>query len=159
EAAAEQYRQALDRNPKHAQAYNNLGVLLMADGNVDAAITSYQRALALKPDLSEARNNLGILLLAKGQLDEANGWFQASLAAKPDFVEAYNNLARVAMAHRDAEQALRTLARGLAVRETPETKALFVECLKSVRTVSDASAYGDLVTRALSEPWGRPSDV
>jgi tetratricopeptide (TPR) repeat protein/2-polyprenyl-3-methyl-5-hydroxy-6-metoxy-1,4-benzoquinol methylase len=159
EAAVEQYRQALARNPNHAQAHNNLGVVLMADGNVDAAIASYQRALALKPDLSEARNNLGILLLAKGQLDEATGCFQASLAAKPDFVEAYNNLARVAMAHRDAGQALRTLARALAVRETPETKALFVECLKNVRMISDASAYGELVTRALSEPWGRPSDV
>jgi tetratricopeptide (TPR) repeat protein/2-polyprenyl-3-methyl-5-hydroxy-6-metoxy-1,4-benzoquinol methylase len=159
EAAAEQYRQALARNSNHAQAHNNLGVVRMADGDVDTAIASFRRALALKPDLSEARNNLGVLLLATGHLDEAAGCFQGSLAAKPDFVEAYNNLARVALANRDVGQALRMLARALAVRETLETKALFVECLKGVRKVSDASEYRDLVTRALTEPWGRPSDL
>jgi tetratricopeptide (TPR) repeat protein/SAM-dependent methyltransferase len=157
--AVAQYRQALAINPDYAQAHNNLGVALMADGKVDVAIASYQRALALKPDLSEAHNNLGIMLMAKGQVARAVECFQRALAVNPDVVEAYNNIARACIADRDIGQALSVLARALAVRETTETKTLFVDCLKNVRTIPEAENYRDFVIRALSEPWGRPSDV
>jgi tetratricopeptide (TPR) repeat protein/SAM-dependent methyltransferase len=159
EEAAAQYRRALALNPDYAQAHNNLGVALMADGKVDAAIESYRQALALKPDLSEAHNNLGIMLMAKGHVNQAVECFQRALAVNPNIIEAYNNIARACIAERDIHQALSILGRALAVRETAETKTLFVDCLKDVRTIPDAVCLRDLVVRALSEPWGRPSDV
>ena len=157
--AAGHYRQAIARNPSYAQAHNNLGVVLMADGEVDAAIASFQRALALKPDFAEFHNNLGIMLMAKGRLDQASACFRRALALRADVVEAYNNLARVCLAERDVGQALHVLAQALAVRETAETKTLYVDSLKNVRALPDGGGQRDLVIRALTEPWGRPSDV
>src|SRR5215471_9182173 len=159
EEAVACYRRALAIDPNHAAAHNNLGVILMADGKLDAAIASYQRAVALRPDLSEAHNNLGIMFAVKGETIRAAECYRQALAIKPDFVEAYNNLGRVFAAERDMDQALRVLARALAIRETTETKTLFVECLKSLRSVPGAADHRDLVVRALSEPWGRPSDI
>jgi tetratricopeptide (TPR) repeat protein/2-polyprenyl-3-methyl-5-hydroxy-6-metoxy-1,4-benzoquinol methylase len=159
EEAAAQYRQALARNPDYAQAHNNLGVVLMADGQVDAAIASYHRALALRPDLSEVLNNLGVMFLAKGQNNRAAECLRRAITQRPDFVDAHNNLARACMAERDVSQALRVLMGALAIRETAETKTLFVACLKGMRTLPAGQDYRDLVVRALAEPWGRPSDL
>jgi tetratricopeptide (TPR) repeat protein/2-polyprenyl-3-methyl-5-hydroxy-6-metoxy-1,4-benzoquinol methylase len=159
EEAATQYRQALARNPDYAHAHNNLGVVLMADGQVDAAIASYQRALAIRPDLSEALNNLGIMFLAKGQSNRAAECLQQAITQRPDLIEAHNNLARACMAERDVSHALRFLMRALAVRETVETKTLFVACLKGLRTLPEGQEYRDIVVRALVEPWGRPTDL
>jgi tetratricopeptide (TPR) repeat protein/SAM-dependent methyltransferase len=159
EEAAAQYRQALAHNPDYAQAHNNLGVVLMAEGQVDAAIASYHRALALRPDLSEAHNNLGMMFLAKGQSNRAVECLQRAIAQRPDLIDAHNNLARAFMAERDVSQALRALMGALAVRETAETKALFVACLKGLRCLPEGSDYRDMVVRALAEPWGRPSDL
>ncbi|MBO0758114.1 MAG: tetratricopeptide repeat protein, partial [Bradyrhizobiaceae bacterium] len=159
EEAAVQYRRALVRNPDYAQAHNNLGVVLMADGQVDAAIASYERALALRPDLSEVLNNLGIMFLAKGQSNRAAECLQRAITQRPDFIEAHNNLARACMAERDVGQALRVLVRALTVRETVETKTLFVACLKGLCSLREGQEYRDIVVRALAEPWGRPSDL
>jgi tetratricopeptide (TPR) repeat protein/2-polyprenyl-3-methyl-5-hydroxy-6-metoxy-1,4-benzoquinol methylase len=157
--AAAQYRQALARNPDYAQAHNNLGVVLMADGEVDAAIASYHRALVLRPDLSEALNNLGLMFLAKGQSSRAVECFQRTIAQRPDFIDAHNNLARAYMAERDISQALRVLMSALAIRDTADTKTLFVACLKGLRTLTEGQNYREMVVRALAEPWGRPSDL
>jgi tetratricopeptide (TPR) repeat protein/2-polyprenyl-3-methyl-5-hydroxy-6-metoxy-1,4-benzoquinol methylase len=159
EEAAALYHQAAALNPDHAQSHNNLGVAQMAEGRVDAAIASFQRALVLKPDLSEAHNNLGIMLMAKGQTKQAADSFQRALTVMSDFIEAFNNLGRACMAERDIMQALRFLARALAIRETTETKKLYVECLKNIRTIPNAAEQRAFVVRALSEPWGRPSDI
>jgi tetratricopeptide (TPR) repeat protein/2-polyprenyl-3-methyl-5-hydroxy-6-metoxy-1,4-benzoquinol methylase len=159
EQAATWYRQALARSPEYSLAHNNLGVVLMANGKIDAAIASCQRALALQPDLTEALNNLGTMFLAKGQSNRAAECLQRAITLRADFIEAYNNLARAYIAERDVNRALRVLTRALAVRETVETKTLFVTCLRSLRSVSDAEEYRDAVVRALSEPWGRPGDL
>jgi tetratricopeptide (TPR) repeat protein len=96
-----------------------------------------------------------MMLLAKGQSNRAAECLQRAITLGADFIEGYNNLARAYIAEREVNQALRLLTRALAVRETVETKTLFVTCLRSLRSVSDAEEYRDVVVRALSEPWGR----
>ena len=46
------YRQALARDPNHAEAHNNLGGALLARGALSEAAACFERALALKPDLA-----------------------------------------------------------------------------------------------------------
>ena len=157
--AVAQYRRALAQKPDFDQAYNNMAVALMEQGDVDAAIDACKRALALNPGLAEAHDTLGILMLARGRLIESRQSFKRALAAKPNFVEAHNNLARACLAERDVGQALSVLSRALAIREVPATKTLFVDCLKDVLGVPDAVHLRPLVTRALSEPWARQSDI
>lgn len=157
--AITQYRQAIALNSNHAQVRNNLGVALMGQGNIEEAIESFRAALACMPGLAEAHNNLGIALGAIGKSDEALQSHQRAVAAKPDYIEAHNNVARILICERATTAALDVLKHALDIRETDETKALFVECVKGAPVIADSGRYRDLVLRALLEPWGRPSDV
>lgn len=95
--AIDQYRQAIQLNPKYDWAHNNLG---MALGNIPdhlpEAIAEYRLALGLRPDSAEAHNNLAnALLQTPGNELEAIYEYEAALRIKPDFVEAKYNLALV----------------------------------------------------------------
>jgi tetratricopeptide (TPR) repeat protein/2-polyprenyl-3-methyl-5-hydroxy-6-metoxy-1,4-benzoquinol methylase len=154
-----QYRLALACRPDFVRALHNLSVALMAKGDVDHAIATCRRALALDPSLAEAHDNLGVMMLTLGRGREARHCFERALKAKPDFVEAYNHLARAWLSERSVGPALDALCCALTIKEIPATKALFVDCLKNVLNISNSERFRPLVLRALSEPWGRQSDI
>ena len=62
EDAREQYRRALELDPRCAGAHNNLGVLYQNKGLYDEAIREFQRATFIDPHYDKARNNLGVAL-------------------------------------------------------------------------------------------------
>jgi lipoprotein NlpI len=49
---------ALAINPEHVGALNNLGIVLMRQGQLDAAYRNFSRALEINPGYEEARRNL-----------------------------------------------------------------------------------------------------
>ena len=49
-------------NPTHANAHNNLGVLLRAQGKTVEAEEAYRTAIRLNPNQADAYQNLAILL-------------------------------------------------------------------------------------------------
>ena len=64
--AAEDFRQAVELDPKYASAWNGLGVSSSQTGDMDGAISAWEKAVALKPDFGFALYNLGLGLLGKG---------------------------------------------------------------------------------------------
>ena len=90
--AAEHYRRAIALQPDYAPAYNNLGVMQRASGNLEDAITTYRQALALKGDYPDAHYNLANALLAKNLPQEAADHFKIALQSIPDSAGAANNL-------------------------------------------------------------------
>jgi len=83
---------ALACTSENYTAHNNLGYVLVAQGQPAEAIKHYQEALAINPNYSEVINNLGTALLNQGRLDEAAKYYHRALEIYPDFAEAYNNL-------------------------------------------------------------------
>ena len=131
----------------------------MQQGDLDNAAQHYRRVLAHKPDFAEACNNLAIVLAAKGERVEAAALYQRALTLKPDLVDVYRNFGRMLLTQGDAAQALALARRGLAVGETEEARAFFVQCVKHIRA-SDADAeLAALIARALTEGWSRPSEL
>ena len=53
------YQEALRLDPNHAEAHNNLGVVLKEQGQPAAAVAHYQEALRLKPDYLQAAQQHG----------------------------------------------------------------------------------------------------
>ena len=82
----------LAQNPNCWLAQNNLGIILVQKGEIDAAIAQYQRALEINPNLAEVHNNLGNAFIKKGQVREAMGQYQDALLVRPNYADACNDL-------------------------------------------------------------------
>ena len=145
--------------PNDAEAHNNLGITLKELGRLDEAEASYRQALRIKPNFIEAHNNLGLTLFEMGRLDEAEAGYRRALQIKPDLVEAHNNLALLLNAQGKSMMALNIINRSLHIRETAEAKGLFIACVKQVQSPHAVEPFRNVMVRALSEPWGRPSEL
>ena len=91
--AIEEYKKALELNPKYPLAHNNLGILYKKSGRFDEAIKEYETAISLDPGYLNPCYNLGLLYLERGQLDKAAEYFEKALTINPDFTEAKDKLA------------------------------------------------------------------
>ncbi len=88
-------------NPGNVFARSNLGNVLLASGQRDAAVAQYREALRRKPDFAEGHNNYGTALAAAGKNQEAEAEYRKAIALKPEFyADAHNNLG-VALARDD----------------------------------------------------------
>ena len=109
--AASLVGRAVMLQPDFAEAHNDRGVILAANGLFADALPCFERAVALQPGYGEARNNLGRGLRSLGRLDEAALQFELVLKAAPDAPVAHFNLASVLELigrHPDAERHYRS---------------------------------------------------
>src|ERR1700726_2434266 len=93
--AASLVGRAVMLDPDYAEAHNDRGVILAANGLFSDAISCFERAVALNPGYLEARNNLGRGLRSIGRFDEALTQFELVLKRTPDSPVAHFNLASV----------------------------------------------------------------
>ena len=91
EAMAE-YRLALDRNPNHLGALNNLGVALATQGRMEEATRHFERLVAVDPEDADAHANLGLALAAAGAPDRAARAFREALLLDPAHADAREGL-------------------------------------------------------------------
>jgi protein O-GlcNAc transferase len=81
--------------PDYAEAHNDRGAILAANGLFAEALSCFERAVALNPGYHEARNNLARGLRSLGRFDEALAQFELILRSMPDSPVAHFNLASV----------------------------------------------------------------
>ena len=105
EEAIAAYGEAIAKNPRYAEAHNNLGNLLREAGRTEAAAKSYETAVRCRRDYALAHFNLACLRQAAEQLDKARSAYGKAIAAKPDWAEPHYNLATIDRAAGDHEKA------------------------------------------------------
>ncbi|MBI1952981.1 MAG: tetratricopeptide repeat protein [Candidatus Omnitrophica bacterium] len=77
------YQKSVLVNPKYADAYNDLGVILESLGDEVNARFSYDRALSLRPDFAAAHTNLALLHEKAGRWEEAAEHWNARIRLGP----------------------------------------------------------------------------
>ena len=80
-------------------------------------------------------------------------------ALRHNLAAAHANLTIVRTALGDLPAALKAVQRSLQLEETENAKLLFVGCLRNQAFIPDGIELSDDLSRALSEPWGRPTDL
>ena len=104
EAEAGYYR-VLNRDPKHARAQHNLGLIMLDGGRPGAALAHLHYALALDPKLAEGHNTLGNALRRLGYSGEAEASYRRAVELKPGYAFAWANLALLLAEQKREEEA------------------------------------------------------
>ncbi|MGI9167646.1 MAG: trypsin-like peptidase domain-containing protein [Pyrinomonadaceae bacterium] len=89
------FENAVNRNPKRADAWIQVGYCKVKQGKTEEAIRAYQHALLLKPDAEEILNKLGDAYYFASRLPEAIATYKEATRLYPSGAEAYYNLALV----------------------------------------------------------------
>jgi Flp pilus assembly protein TadD len=86
------YLAAVERNPEFYEAWFNLGVTYMSDGQLDKAIGAYRKAETIRPDAVAVKRNLGRALLKSKRMDEVLACFQRAVQLAPTDPGVHNDL-------------------------------------------------------------------
>jgi tetratricopeptide (TPR) repeat protein/SAM-dependent methyltransferase len=157
--ARPRYEQALAVEPRLVDARHGLANVLRLQGRLDEAAAEFRQVVALKPDFAEAHSNLGVVMAAQRRFAEAAEHYQRAISLKPELVDVHRNLARALLADGRPDEALQAITRGLALGETAEARAVFVQCAQSLTSIPPDDRFRNLVARALNEGWGRSGDL
>ncbi len=83
--AMENYQKAIQRNPYHSLALNNLGILHSQRGDYARGIAHFNLALQADPHLSKTHMNIAIAYYHTGNLERALHHFRETLRQDPNY--------------------------------------------------------------------------
>jgi len=78
--------------PLKLGAYNNLGNLLQAQGNLGDALLMYQKTIEIDPTFATGYFNRGMAFKTLGKLDSAIAAYRKAIQYNPQYAQAYQNL-------------------------------------------------------------------
>src|SRR5687767_1148024 len=93
DSAVGYFENAVNKNPKRADAWVQVGYCKVKQGKSQEAIRAYQQALQLKPEAAEIHNKLGDAYYYAGRLHEAIDSYTTAKELQPNNAEAFYNLA------------------------------------------------------------------
>jgi len=109
-------RRSIALRPDVPDWHNNLGNVLLSDGQVDAAADAYEAAARLAPARADILNNLGVLRREQKRFDESEAAYRGAIALDPEFVDAHTNLGNLLHGLNRNEAALVSFCEALALR-------------------------------------------
>jgi len=142
DAAEAGYRAILRVQPKHFDATQLLGAVLLARGKHKEAGTLLRRAIAMQPRVAIPHNNLGAVMTALGQPEEALACFTQAVALDSNYAEAFNNRGNVLVELGRQGEALADYDRALAINAN-QINAL----QRSARILADAGRFEEAMAR------------
>jgi tetratricopeptide (TPR) repeat protein len=104
--AIQLYEQLLAFGLERPDLFFNLGLMHVAQGNVDAALDAWQQALDLDPTLTQVRQKQADLLRTLGQIEEAIASYKHLLEHDPQCEQARCNLGVCYLQQQEWDQAI-----------------------------------------------------
>jgi tetratricopeptide (TPR) repeat protein len=109
-------KMAIEIAPESAAAYNDLGLIHLAESDVRRAFACFSRAIEISPDLTIAHYNKGLALERQGLYAAAAAAFRRVIAIAPDSAEAHAKLGNLLLSDGDRAEALDCFRRAAAVK-------------------------------------------
>jgi len=113
--AINEYRAAIDAEPRMEEAYSNLGGIYAAQRSYTKAIEAFEKALQLKPDRPTTLNGYGTVLYAHGRLEDAKAKWKQAVQIDPTFASAYYNLGNALEGEKKTSEAIDAYAKAIEV--------------------------------------------
>jgi tetratricopeptide (TPR) repeat protein len=126
-----EFKNAIQIDPKYADAYYMLGMVELRTGNFNGAFTYFRKTAELQPKHLKAQIELGRLLLGSQMIDEAQEKASLVLTEDPKNVDGIILQSAIYLAKKDTAQA-RNLMEGLVNRgeSAPDTFIMLALALK-----------------------------
>jgi len=105
----------IEKNPRIALAYNNLGHYYRQQNEYDKAVENYNKGIKLEPNKAMTYNNRGTIYFNRGQYDPALEDFNKCLSIDPNFLNALANRGSVFGIKKEYDKALGDLNRALQI--------------------------------------------
>lgn len=119
------YRDALRNAPDLAEAWNNLGILLMARSDYAGAAEAFRIAMDLRPTDPRPAENLGLAYLEAGWGVEALRYYEVALERDPNRRESLRGAIKATHLLNLADQkALDRVRRALLIENDPEWRMI-----------------------------------
>ncbi|MBF0421935.1 MAG: tetratricopeptide repeat protein [Magnetococcales bacterium] len=116
EDAVRCYQQVLQRQPDHAEALNNYGMILQDQNLLQQSEAMFRRALAIRPRFVECMNNLASVLKQQGRHAAALELLLQAVEIQPDYLEALFNGGCLLMSTGHWQQACNLLAQARQIK-------------------------------------------
>lgn len=98
-------------------AFINLGNVLKARNQLEAAQEAYTSAIAIDPNFAVGYYNLGMLLKHKGRFADAIALYQQAIKLNPNYADAYQNLGVVFLKVGNVAESLVAFQRAIELHE------------------------------------------
>ncbi|HEY8086063.1 MAG TPA: tetratricopeptide repeat protein, partial [Methylophilaceae bacterium] len=157
--AVASYDRAIKLKPLNPQAFFNRGNSLRASKRYDEAVASYEKAIQLKPEFPDALLNLGNALRNLNKDADALASYEKALVYRPQYVDALVSYSHLQSSLGQSESALKASIHALSLADNVNTRATFFNIAKGMVFSYRHQEVELLLTRALSEPWGRPYEL
>ena len=109
-------RQALDADLYHGPSHNNLGILLLAKGDLYSAASEFEWARKLLPGHPDPRVNLAMTLEKAGKSHEALMAYESALEVYPNYLPALQGKAMIQVGQREIREDTAAALHEIALR-------------------------------------------
>jgi len=106
----------VQKSPRKARGYINLGKAYRAQGKVEEAYKLYKTAVQLDPNYAEARNNLGTVYTDLGRPEEAVNEYRAAVSLASNYADPHYNLGNLYAGQGRLDQAIQEYQAALALK-------------------------------------------
>jgi tetratricopeptide (TPR) repeat protein len=163
DAAAQEYRKAIAKNPKAINLHYRLGRTLLLSshdpGNLEAARHEFEAELALNPGDAIAHFQVGQILSAQQQREAAIKRLENALQLRPEFPEALVALAKLKMNAKRTDEAIALLEQAVALQ--PKNESAHYSLMLAYRDAGRADAaqrQKQVLDQLKASPAGEFSD-
>lgn len=110
------YANLLEVDPTHADAYHNLGLIRLNQGQPAIALPYLLYSIHLKPEAAEAHNTLGNTWSRLKKPEQAEAAFRRAVELKPKYAMAWFNLANLLAVSRRNDEAEKAYRAAIAAK-------------------------------------------
>jgi tetratricopeptide (TPR) repeat protein len=152
--AIQQFQQALQLDPDHFIALENLGNAYRQAKRWDDAKATLQHALQLNPESAEANYAIGMVYAQTNDEERAFDFLRKAIAEKPAYPEALNNLGVLYLRKRQAADAENSFKE--AIRVAPTFEQSYFNLARLYAIEGNNAAARQILTDLLKRHPGDP---
>jgi len=151
QAAIALYRNAIDINPRLADAHFLLGVAFARQDRSRDSVRALKRATELDPESARAYYNLGVAYAYTGEPEKEMAAYRQAIRLDPEHISAHYNLATAYWARGEDDKACRKLYEAGKLYQEAGHPRQAREMLHLIQRIAPESEYRHRLARAVRD--------